>query len=133
MLPSLPGSAWKTVWNASYSAAWASPSALASLAPSAVTAVENAGSSPGRPGGQTSQSASSTLRTARPAILRQKLISLWAAIRLRRFPDNLDQRLSFGQALRLLDRSRRHLHGRQRARRRRIGGLPEAAVGVIGL
>src|SRR3954449_816290 len=76
MAPSLPASAWKTRWKVSYSAACASPSALASFAPSAVTAVENAGSSPGRPGGQTSHSASSRLRAARPAILRQKLIGI---------------------------------------------------------
>src|SRR6185436_4222559 len=103
MLPSLPASAWKTVWKVSYSAAWASPSALASLAPRAVTAVENAGSSPGRPGGQTSHSASSTLRAARPAILRQKLISLWHALRPRRTRDNHAQRLSFGQSVLVLD------------------------------
>src|ERR1700744_252393 len=57
-----------------YSLAWAWPSALASLAPSAVTAVENAGSWPGRPGGHWSHTASSTRRAARPAMLRQKVM-----------------------------------------------------------
>src|SRR4051812_49381091 len=111
----LAGSGWKTSAKAAYSSACASPSALASLAPRAVTAVENAGSSPGRPGGHSAHSASSRLRTARPAILRQKLIFSIEAIGLGPSHDNRAvrrERLSFGQAVEFLDRPRRNLHRR---------------------
>src|ERR1700761_4148947 len=74
MLRALLGSGWKTSTKAANSCRSAWPSALASLAPSAVTAVEKAGSSPGRPGGHSAQTASSTRRAARPAILRQKVM-----------------------------------------------------------
>ena len=50
--------------------------AVSGVVDSSGAAVEKAGSSPGRPGGQSAHSASSRFRTARPAILRQKLISL---------------------------------------------------------
>src|SRR5689334_14882298 len=108
-----PSSGWNTWEKASYSEAWAMPSALASFAPRPVTAVENAGSSPGRPAGHSEQSASSTLRTASPAILRQKLIGVVKALDPRTCEHNANEhrgRLRFGQTLGILDRPWRHFH-----------------------
>ena len=49
---------------------------LASFAPNAVTAVEKAGSCPGRPGGHSWHSAMSSRRAARVAMLRQKVMAM---------------------------------------------------------
>ena len=74
MLRSEPSSGWKTCEKVMNSPSLAWPSAYESLAPSAVTAVVKAGSSPGRPGGQSGHSAASTRRAARLAMVRQKLM-----------------------------------------------------------
>ena len=75
MLGSDAGSGWNTSVKAVNSPPSARPSTLASFAPRAVTAVEKAGSSPGRPPGHSVQSARSRRRAAMLAMLRQKLMN----------------------------------------------------------